>query len=174
MKKALLVIDVQRAPFISDRFKIYNGSETVKNITKLIKNARHASSEVIFFRHIDNRYPHLAEHSEGAKLHEDIKPLMHEKIIDKNRISCFYKTGIDEYLKSKNIKDLVLCGIQTEFCVDTAVKCGVDLDYNITVAKDAHTTFETRNIPAAHLIDHHNKVWNTVFGKSLPTDEIVF
>ena len=174
MTKALLVIDVQKAPFISERFQVYQPKETLDNIRLLIKNARNAGVEVIFFRHIDNRFPHLSENSEGVEFVEGIAPESDEKSYSKDVISCFGGTNVHEYLQSKGIDELVICGIQTDFCVDTSVKVGVDLGYKIIVASDAHTTFETKTISAKDIIAHYNKVLGVVFCKVMPSAEIKF
>lgn len=174
MTKALLVIDVQKAPFISERFKIYKGQETLENIALLIEKARASGVEVIFFRHIDNRFPHLADGSEGTEYADGIVPQEGEKQYKKTNMSCFGSSGLDEYLKSKGITEIVACGIQTDFCVDATVKVGVDKGYDFTLASDAHTTFETKTIAAKDIIAHYNKVLGVVFCKVMPTTAIEF
>ena len=46
--------------------------------------------------------------------------------------------------------------MQTEFCVDTAVRAAFERGYKITLVKDAHSTGDTRVLKAKDIIAHHN------------------
>lgn len=46
-------------------------------------------------------------------------------------------TGLDEMLKKKNITDLFIVGLTTDYCVKYSVLDAVDLGYRVFVVKDA-------------------------------------
>ncbi|WP_317259390.1 isochorismatase family protein [Paenibacillus baimaensis] len=50
----------------------------------------------------------------------------------------------------------ILTGIQTELCVDTTCRRARSLGYEITVAKDCHSTWVRGDLRAQQIIDHHN------------------
>ncbi len=47
--------------------------------------------------------------TKGVQIHENVKPLENEIIIEKNFPNSFLKTNLENELKKQNIKELVLC-----------------------------------------------------------------
>lgn len=57
--------------------------------------------------------------------------------------SAFYDTpDLAAVLEEHGIQDLVICGIQTNMCVETTARMGGNLGYNVTVVLDATRTFD--------------------------------
>jgi nicotinamidase-related amidase len=69
---------------------------------------------------------------------------------------------------------LVICGMQTEFCVDTAVRGAYERGYKVVLLGDAHTTFDTQLLPAADIIAHHNATLSGGFAAVKPAASIEF
>ena len=63
-------------------------------------------------------------------------PLASEKIVVKNYPNSFFNTELDEYLKEKNIENLVITGMMTHMCVDSTTRAARDLGYKCVVIKD--------------------------------------
>lgn len=59
-----------------------------------------------------------------------------------------------------HIKELVITGCATDFCVDATVKSALTNDYNLTIIADAHTTADRPHVSAEKLIAHHNWLWS--------------
>jgi nicotinamidase-related amidase len=78
--------------------------------------------------------------TEGQKIHENVKPLDSEKIIEKYYPNSFRDTDLLEYLKSKNVTELVFVGMMTQMCIDATVRTAKDLEFECTVISDATTT----------------------------------
>jgi nicotinamidase-related amidase len=76
----------------------------------------------------------------GAEIHENVKPLETEKIISKHYPNSFRETELLEYLKSKNITDLVICGMMTHMCIDATTRAAKDFGFNCTLIGDACAT----------------------------------
>ena len=53
---------------------------------------------------------------------------------------------------------LVTCGMQTDFCVDSATRSAMHRGFNVTLATDAHSTWDNGVLTAEQIIAHHNKV----------------
>lgn len=67
---------------------------------------------------------------------------------------------------------VVICGLQTEFCVDTTVRQALPLGY------DAHSTTDGA-LRAEQVIAHHNRTlrWMTSYGPRMevvPAAEVTF
>ena len=88
---------------------------------------------------------HCIQDSHGAAFHEKLNisrsSLILRKGLDKNidSYSAFFEndrettTGLDGYLKCKNIESLFICGLAFDFCVFYTAMDGIKLGYNVTV-----------------------------------------
>lgn len=156
-KSALLVIDVQRAMF-DEADPVYEGEALLRTIGGLIAAARAEGAPVIYVRHGEGAGQPLEWGTEGWQIHPAIAPLDGERIIDKRTPDSFHETGLQAVLAELGVQHLVLTGIQTEVCVDTTCRRAYSLGYQVTLVKDAHSTWNSANLSAAQIIAHHNGV----------------
>jgi nicotinamidase-related amidase len=64
-------------------------------------------------------------------------------LVTKNVNSAFYgEPDLQAWLDEQGIRDLVICGIQTNMCVETTARMAGNLGYDVTVAIDATHTFD--------------------------------
>ena len=73
---------------------------------------------------------------------DELAPVGGDYIIDKNRPSAFFATGMEPILKGLAIRDLVVCGVTTNCCVETTVRDASQRDYRTFVVKDAVAEYE--------------------------------
>ncbi|MDB6000704.1 MAG: isochorismatase family protein, partial [Rhizobacter sp.] len=59
-------------------------------------------------------------------------------------------------LKRHAVKDLIVCGMHTEFCVDTTIRRALALGYPVLLVEDAHTTEGNQVLSPTQVIQHHN------------------
>ena len=59
------------------------------------------------------------------------------------------------------VDELVVCGLQSEFCVDSTVRHASTLGFPVTLVADAHSTWDAASLTAAQIIEHHNRVLAT-------------
>jgi nicotinamidase-related amidase len=88
----------------------------------------------------------LEEGSEGFALLPELHQPAGALYVTKTACDAFYNTGLEALLREQGIREFVICGCATDYCVDATIKNGVSRGYHITVAEDAHTT---ANRPAA-------------------------
>jgi nicotinamidase-related amidase len=72
----------------------------------------------------------------------EIEPAL---FVTKNVNSAFYgDPDLHAWLGEQGIRELVVCGIQTNMCVETTARMAGNLGYDVTVALDATRTFDLR------------------------------
>lgn len=55
--------------------------------------------------------------------------------------NAFTDTGLDRWLRSRDINHLIICGIRTEQCCETTARVASDLGYQVTFVAEATLTF---------------------------------
>ena len=118
-KMAVLIVDVQKALVEAHP---YREEEFLQELENLADSARKAGTEIIYVRHDGGAGDELESGTEGWKIHEAVEPKTGERIFDKSFNSAFLETDLEEYLKEKQITDLILMGMQTEYCIDATCK----------------------------------------------------
>ena len=63
-----------------------------------------------------------------------------EIVIPKTSSNVFMSTNIDYVLRALEVEQLVICGLLTDQCVESAVRDACDLGYLVTVPEDACAT----------------------------------
>jgi len=72
----------------------------------------------------------------GHDIVDELKPMEGEPIVDKPGKGAFYATDLDSMLHNRGIKQLVVCGVTTEVCVNTSVREANDRGYDCLVLED--------------------------------------
>jgi nicotinamidase-related amidase len=173
MATALLVIDMQQGMFMLSRSP-YQGDQVVERIASLLKRARAHNAPIFHVRHNGGPGHILASDTAGWKLHPAVAPKENEPVVDKRHSSAFQNTTLHEQLKRSQIDKLVIAGMQTEYCVDSACRAAAALGYQVVLVSDAHTTFDTTVLSAERIIAHHNLTLGDGFGELARTDQILF
>lgn len=142
MKTALVIIDVQiglDAPILGDR----NNPDAESNMAVLLAEWRRNSFPVIHVKH-NSTEPNstLRPEQPGNEIKDVVKPIPDEKLFEKTVNSAFIGTGLEDYLRSSEIQNLVMVGLTTDHCVSTSVRMASNLGFNVILVEDATATFE--------------------------------
>lgn len=152
---ALLVIDMQAA-IVEDA---YQPREVLDRVRGLLDRARVARRPVIFVQHDEPAGAPLEPGTPGWRIHEAIAPRPEELVIRKRVPDSFCGTTLDSQLRDLGVRHLVIAGMETDMCVDATSRSALGHDYNVTLASDAHTTWDGQRTPApAQVIAHHNEL----------------
>jgi len=164
-KYALLVIDVQNFYFPGGRSELIDPVPAALKTAEAIKKTRTENKPVIYVQH---------KSSEGMEINDIVKPEAGDKIFVKEEVNSFIGTGLHDYLISLGIDTLVICGMQTQMCVEGAVRAASDLGYKVILLHDAcasrNLKFGDREVLAA---DVHASTLATLnsYGTVLSVDE---
>ncbi len=167
----LLIVDTQK---LITNNKLYNFDKFVSNIKELIINARENNIEIIYVRHDDGFGNELTCGTEGYEIYEEFKPLDNEKIFDKTVNSAFKDTGLLVYLKQKNETDIIIVGLQTDYCIDASIKCGFEHGLHIIVPANANTTVDNSYMKGSQSYSYYNEfIWNGRYAECISMDEVI-
>ncbi|MDB5094011.1 MAG: amidase [Candidatus Eremiobacteraeota bacterium] len=136
MTTALLVVDIQRA--LTDYLDPARRVGFLDTVAALVKRARQANVPVVYVRHND------AELRVGTKeweITEEIGPRPGEPIVDKQYRDAFRETHLADVLRGLAADHVVVCGMQTEFCIDATIREAERRGYRVTLVEDAHATY---------------------------------
>ncbi len=162
MSTALVIIDMQKGMF-TDVVAPYRGEEVLQRIASLLQRARAAQIPIFHVQHDGGPGDILGKGSPGWPHRPEVAPRAGEPVIEKRHISAFHGTDFHDRLNKAGIDRLVIAGMQTEMCVDSACRAAVALGYRVVLAGDAHTTFDTSVLPAERIVAHHNKTLDGAF-----------
>jgi ureidoacrylate peracid hydrolase len=137
-------------------------STVLPNIARLQKICRKAGSEVMYTviesltsdgreRGLDYKISGflVPKESPWAKVPEKVKPLSDEIIIPKGSSSVFNSTNIDYILRNLEVDYLVMSGLVTDQCVETAVRDACDRGFLVTLVTDACATYSHKRHEAS-------------------------
>ena len=151
----LLAVDIQQG--ITDD-RLYAFDEFKTNVKRLIDEARCFGIEVIYIRHDEGEGSGFSAGDAAFEIASEFAPLEGEKIFDKKVNSCLNPAiGLLEYLKSKNVKDLIITGLQTDYCIDATVKSGFERGYEMIVPEYCNSTRSNEYMDAETTYEFFNK-----------------
>ncbi|WP_422125249.1 isochorismatase family protein [Serratia ureilytica] len=134
-----------------------------------------ANALVVFIRHTGPAGSPIAANSPLWQVHPDLDTdAQADWFIDKTHPSCFYRTGLAERLKQAGIGRLVISGMKTQYCVDTACRRGAELGFDLVLAADAHSCSDTAALGADAIIRHHNQTLSGPFVTLALAEEVKF
>ena len=127
----LLLIDIQYFYFPGAQQPLLNPEEASQNAQKLLTHFRDTDQLVLHVRHNSKT---------GGEIHKNVAPLETEKVLSKNNVNSFKDTDLLDFLRTNEIKELVICGMMTHMCVEAAVRAASDFGFEVTLIQDACTT----------------------------------
>lgn len=154
---ALLIIDMQVGNF-SEPDPVYKGNELLAKVKSLIAKAHSAQTPIIYVQNSGGKGDPDEYGTPGWEIHPTIQPAEGGVVIQKQTPDAFHGTNLHHELKSREIRRLIVAGLQTEYCIDTTCRRAFTLGYEVTLVKDAHSTWDSTLFTARQIVDHHNHV----------------
>ncbi|MBI4879184.1 MAG: isochorismatase family protein [Planctomycetes bacterium] len=141
-RAALLVIDCQ------EHFAGI-GAPILDTIAAAVEGARARGAFVLFTQHGHADPPsdagmlaewwdeHIIEGSADHRLIAGISVGPRDVVIAKRRYDAFFRTDLDAMLRERQVRDLALCGVMTNLCVETTARSAFVRDFRVHVLMDA-------------------------------------
>lgn len=162
-QQALIIVDLQNGVFHAQH-PPFQAKQLLENINQLIAYARSKQIPIFAIRHVGLAGTPLATDSPMTQLIPELHiDLSTDIILEKARPNCFFQTDLEQQLKALNIEEIIICGLKTEFCIDTTCRVANDLGFKATLISDAHSTIDSTILSAENIIQHHNTTLNHAF-----------
>lgn len=151
---ALVVIDLQKGIVARDT-KPHTSAAVVKRSAQLA-DAFRAAKLPVFLVHVtfapgrsdalkqpvDSPNPPAEPPADWSDFVPEIGPRQGDIIITKRQWGAFYGTDLDLQLRRRGIGTIVLCGIATNFGVESTARDAWERNYEIIFAEDAMSSME--------------------------------
>ncbi|WP_307793616.1 cysteine hydrolase family protein [Microbacterium stercoris] len=144
MTTALIVIDMQQG--FDDAFwgPTTNRPGCEDNVARLIEAWRATGDPIVVVRHdsTSERSP-LNPANPGNSLMDAVAAADPAILVTKSVNSAFYgEPDLEGWLRGSGISRIVVCGIQTNMCVETTARMAGNLGFEVEVPIDATRTFD--------------------------------
>lgn len=167
---ALLLIDIQKGFDHRTHWGVSRSTPQFEdNVARLLATFRrlraknyvqeHKRSPLIvhvYHRSLDPRSPLNPQNEDGMEFMYFAEPQADELVISKQVNSAFIGTNLEEVLRERKIRQLVVCGLTTDHCVSTTVRMAANLGVTrgvddetgepesgrVVVVKDATASFD--------------------------------
>ncbi len=156
---ALLIIDMQKGSFTMATPR-FDTTGVVKRINQLAARFREQGNPVIYIQHNGSKQNCFVPNTEEWEILDELIIVESDLVVYKTANDSFYESELEEKLKVLNVKELVITGCATDFCVESTIQSALVKNFNITVVKDAHTTADRPHLSAEKVIEHYNWVWS--------------
>ncbi len=147
MKPAIIVVDMLRDNLKdSPRNPTYQeGKEIIPNLQRLLREGRKRGFPVVFacdsflegdFLFRGRMKVHSLRGTQGAEVIDDLRPEPTDMILPKRRFSAFFKTDLDQTLRTLSVDTIVVTGMTTEVCVLMTAMDGLCQDFSAILLED--------------------------------------
>ncbi len=171
---ALLIIDVQRGAFDGVLHTPINQPDAlIDSSQRLLHAARSGGVPVVFIQHCEGPGELFTVDTPQWALHEALVPQAGEAVVYKRASSAFEDTDLARVLADVKADSLVLCGLQSEFCVSNTAKSALAHGFKVTIAQDGHSTWPSGEQSAAAIKAQANAVLADAGAELATVDNLV-
>ncbi|HUL20532.1 MAG TPA: isochorismatase family cysteine hydrolase [Thermodesulfobacteriota bacterium] len=170
MKPAIIVVDMLKDNLKdSPRNPCYHeGKEIIPNLQRLLNEGRKRGFPIVFacdsflegdFIFRSKMKVHSLRGTQGAEVIDDLEPKSTDMILPKRRFSAFFKTDLDQTLRTLGVDTVVLAGMTTEVCVLMTAFEGLCQDFsaiileNCTVSRSKELSKECLNLYRENVLE---------------------
>ena len=179
MKTALILVDIQNDYFKGGQMELVGMDEAGTKAGRLLSYFRENDLSTFHIQHVasDPGLGFFLPNTDGVELHDSIKPLPGEPVIQKHYPNGFRETVLGEELSKAGVGRVVVCGAMSHMCIDATTRAAADSGLECVLVHDTCATrdleFEGRTIPAREVHDSFMASLSWAYAKALTLDELV-
>ena len=121
---ALVIVDIQEFYFPGGAMPLVDPEPASATAGRVLAKFRERGDLVVHVQH---------ESEQGMASHADVAPFDDEIVIVKRQVNAFQDTALLEVLRTHDVNQLVVVGMQTHMCLEAAVRAAVDYGFVTTV-----------------------------------------
>jgi nicotinamidase-related amidase len=141
MTRALIVIDVQESFRARPLWETISNPKITDQVDRLVGLARSVGDTVVWVLHSEPGSGDVFDPALGhVRLMDELRRQDGEPLIHKTSHNAFTTTNLQQLLTERGVRELTVCGIRTEQCVETTARLASDLGYQVTFVSDATAT----------------------------------
>ena len=151
MKPAIIIVDMLEGNYSKERKGEKEEEKIIPFVRDTLKKCRGLSIPVIFacdsflakdFIFKCRMKPHAIRGTEGTKPLSDLEPETTDIILEKRRFSAFFKTDLDQTLRTLGVDTVAVGGVNTHFCVLATAFDAVCNDFSTIILEDLSAAFK--------------------------------
>lgn len=156
-QSALVLVDIQYDYFEGGLKPLETMDIAAANAARLLKHCRRQELPIFHIRHIatSGKAPFFRPGTKGSEIHDIVRPIESETVIEKTRPNAFIRTPLEKKLRDVGAEHLILCGAMSQMCVDATARAAADLGFEVTVVEDAcaaaAVSFGEVAVPSLHV-----------------------
>lgn len=172
-RTALVMIDLQHG-IVPRQWAPYTGEQVVGNCVLLAQEMRNRGAMVVFVHVLLNELltrqvdaaaaPTAPPPPQASQLVPEAGVEATDIVVAKRSWGAFYGTELDQLLRRRGIKTILLAGIATNLGVESTARAAFDHGYELVFAEDAMTSFsaEAHQFACETMFRRMGKVRSTV------------
>ncbi len=171
---AIVVIDLQKG-IVHMPGNPHSAQTVIANCVRLLDAGRAAAAQAVMVRversadgrdalamPVDEPWRQAAPpQPDWSELLCELKQQPGDVLILKRQWGAFYGTDLDLQLRRRGLKTIVLCGIATEFGVESTARDAYERGYELVFAEDAMTGRNSHANSIAHIFPRLGRVRST-------------
>ncbi|WP_455926301.1 cysteine hydrolase family protein [Pseudomonas putida] len=173
-RPALLIVDVQ-VGLIHGPQQPHQRDRLLATINQVIAQACDAGAPILAVRHTGPAGSPIAQGSPFWQVAAELDLAgSNVRLFDKQASSAFQGTDLEQWLKAEQVEDLVIVGLKTQYCVDSACRVAAQLGFRPVLVADGHSCMDTELLAAEVIIAHHNQTLNGPIARVVPAADLLF
>ena len=152
---AFLIIDAQVNMF-AEGSSVFEGEKILNTLSRLLAQARTAHLPIIYVQNNGSEGDPDMPGTPGWQVHPLVTPEKGDVIIQKHTPDSFHETNLQSELESRHIHNLIVAGMQTDYCINSTCRRAHELGYGVILVQDAHSTYDDGELTASQIIAQYN------------------
>lgn len=134
--KALLVVDIQKG--LTKRRGFYNSELFFRTVNSAIEHFRSNGLPIVYIQHINKM---LIPSTTDWEIDNRVTMCTEGVVLQKKHGNAFTNTDLDSILSSKNVDEILVCGLSTQHCVKFTCLGGVKSGFCVSILKNGHSNW---------------------------------
>jgi nicotinamidase-related amidase len=154
MASGLILVDIQNEYFPGGRMELSGVERAAANAREVLAFFRERAWPAFHVQHLSSQLdaPLFTPDTPFVEIHESVRPVPGEVVVQKHSPNSFHQTPLLEELKARGVDHAVVVGAMSHMCIDATTRAAYDLGLRCTLIHDACATrdleFQGRTVKA--------------------------